>query len=140
MELECSCTRTKTPIGPKTWRPLLMILTIEIVQDLPQTGVQSLQNIEDSLLEPSSFKPDAFRRESNEKQPKSKVKKHTNNQPCVVAFTFEPSCRQSANNQPITHVDIPKSSLPCFLALFPAHTHGKQSRKQPRTSCPAIKK
>ena len=26
------------------------------------------------------------------------------------------------------------------MALFPAHTHGKQSRKQPRTSCPAIKK
>ena len=53
---------------------LLMILPITIVQDLSQTVVQSLQNIEDSLLEPSFFEPDAFRIKSNEKQPKSKVK------------------------------------------------------------------
>ena len=38
-------------------------------------SVQSLQKLEDALLEPSFFKPGAFRRESNEKQPKSKVKK-----------------------------------------------------------------
>ena len=141
MELECSCTRTKTSIGPKTWRPFRYFFINDYnnqscTRFTPNGRVSftKTQKIRCLNLLPSN------RALFVQKATKKQSEKAHHNQPCVVTFTFEPPCWKLTNNQPITHVDIPKSSLPCFLASFPAHTRGKQSRKQLGTSCPAIKK